>query len=55
MVSNYGRYGVVKKQVISGKSAYSKFGLPNSIVIGDKFDVPVTVYNNFEEDQLILV
>jgi len=55
MLSSSGRYGTAKKTFISSKPVYSKFTLPNSIIIGDNLDIPITVYNNREEQQSIVV
>jgi hypothetical protein len=39
----------VKKTLTSSKLVYSQFELPETLVIGDKLNVPVRITNNLPE------
>lgn len=58
LVSSKGRFGIWKKTFTSALPLYAKFNLPTSMVIGDKMNIPFTVYSAMDKaidfDYLIL-
>lgn len=51
--SSDGNYGYAKQLVTSNKLVYSKFTLPETLVQGDSYSIPITISNNI--DQLTVV
>jgi len=35
-----------ESKLISSKNIYSKFSLPTAMLLGDKYNIPITVVNN---------
>ena len=48
-----GKYGFQEKILTSSKSIYSKFNLPNSMIIGDILNIPIQLTNNRDEAQKV--
>jgi hypothetical protein len=46
LFSSKGKQSFLKKQLTSSMAVYSKFTLPESLIRGDVFNVPITVVNN---------
>ena len=57
-MSTKGRLGFAKKTFTSALPLYARFNLPNSMVIGDKLNIPFTIYSAMDKaidfDYLIL-
>ena len=47
--SSNGKYGYLEKTLTSSKLVYSQFEIPDTLVIGDKVNVPVKITNNLPE------
>ena len=46
LFSSKGKQRFLKKQLTSSMGAYTKFTLPESLIRGDVFNIPITVVNN---------
>ena len=47
--SSEGKYGFAKQLLTSSKLVYSKFTLPETLVQGDSFMIPITLSNNIDQ------
>jgi uncharacterized protein YfaS (alpha-2-macroglobulin family) len=55
MFSADGKYAFSKSLLISSKNIYSKLTIPNTMVLGDFYSIPITIVNNLSQQKEIKV